>query len=241
VTEGHNDYGTGFGSYCLANNYNGPSYACAPQDGTGYEGLSFWARDPALPLDSVPGVVLTNFVGGRPPADAGPIRIVDSGYYDATVYTTGTTQAPFIPKTTTKGVTIFFDDQHSTTLAVPYGPTGNLKPTDPQYLPNACDPPMMMGTCYVSTMDPTGASSTSGSGCVPLPNWCGNSFTRTLTLTDQWQLYLLPFTSFKQEALPNRSSEGPDPARIFTFGMRFPKEAVAEVWLSNLAFYRKKQ
>jgi len=242
VTVGHNDYGSGFGSYCLNNNYadNGAgSYPCTPQDGSDFEGLSFWARNPALPLDSVPGQVITHYIltdglpdGGIPPGST----IVDSGYYDASVLAVGTPQGPFMPTVTNKGVTVYFDDKHSSTLALNFNMNRGTKPE----ILDPCILPPMQRTCTTTT-DNMGNTTTAGSGCVPLPGQCGNSFTRTLQLTDQWQLYLLPFRSFDQDAFPNRATEDVDRKTIFTFGMRFPKEAVAEVWMSKLRFYRKKQ
>jgi hypothetical protein len=59
-------------------------------------------------------------------------------------------------------------------------------------------------------------------------------------LSDHWQFYTLPFSSFGQDLQPSRTTEPVDPATIFTFGMRMPKEAVTEVWISSLGFYRKK-
>jgi hypothetical protein len=247
VTAGHNDYGSGFGSYCLNNNYadNGAgSYPCTAQDGTGFEGISFWARDPALPLDSVPGQVITHYVvsdglpeaglpdGGLPPGST----IVDSGYYDASVLAIGTSQGPFTPTATTKGVTVYFDDKHSSNLALNFNMNAGTKPL----ISDPCILPPVQRTCS-TTVDSNGYATTAGSGCVPLPRQCGNSFSRIITLTNQWQLYLLPFSDFNQDSFPNRAEEDVDPSTIFTFGMRFPKEAVAEVWISKLRFYRKKQ
>jgi len=250
ATAGHNDYGSGFGSYCLANNYadNGlGSYPCTPQDASGYEGFSFWARNLPLPLARVPGEVTTNVIldGGIPESSIAPDgsliqpdggKLVYSPFYEAGVLSVSTPQGPFNPTTISPGVTVFFDDKHSSTLALTFNMNRGTKPE----ILDTCILPPMQRTC-TTTVDTMGNTTTAGSGCVPAPNQCGNSFTRTLQLTEQWQLYLLPFRSFNQDAFPNRAAEDVDPATIFTFGMRFPKEAVAEVWLSKLSFYRKKQ
>jgi hypothetical protein len=256
ATEGHNDYGSGFGAYCLGGNYvalSGPLntlYPCTPQDATGYDGFAFWARDPALPMDHMPGEVIKRVLldhilpdgevpeGGLPEGGT----LTSSSYYDATLLATGTDQGPFNPTVTNKSVSIFFDDSHSTDSAFNFNNNAVDAGAYDRIIPNPCTQPApSMGQC-ITTVDPnTGNTTTGGSGCVPLPNQCGNSYTRTLILTDGWQLYLLPFDSFKQDALPNRTDQPIDTANIFTFGMRFPKEAVAEVWISNLGFYRKKQ
>jgi hypothetical protein len=249
VSAGHNDYGSGFGSYCLGGNYamldpNTYVYPCTAQDATGYEGFSFWARNPPLPLGHVPGQVISRVIldSGIPEAGApdGDI-ITDSGYYDAPILTYGTDQGPFKPTYTTKGVTVAFDDRHSSTLASTFNTVVEEAGVGSEISGPCLQAPPSMGTC-ITTVDPnTGSTTTGGSGCVPLPNQCGNSFTRTLALTDQWQLYLLPFTSFKQDILPNRTIEDIDLSTIFTFGFRIPKEAVTEIWITKLGFYRKKQ
>jgi hypothetical protein len=266
VSAGHNDYGSGFGSYCLANNYfmltgtttvitpMGPMeqpttlYPCTAQDATGYEGIAFWARNPPMHLDHVPGQFLTHvrFDAAVPDADIPP----EAGYTDfgpdATAVRAeevfGTPQGPFDPSATTPGVTVYFDDAHTSEIAFNYNQTARSLKVPEMVIPNSCDrASVSMGSC-VTTLDPnTGTTTMAGSGCVPLPNQCGNSYTRTLQLTHEWQLYLLPFTSFKQDLLPNRSTLPQDLAHVFTFGVRLPKEAVAEIWITNLGFYRKKQ
>lgn len=255
ATEGHNDYGSGFGAYCFGNNYGvvqgdaGMLYPCNPQSAIGYEGFAFWARDPALPLSAMPGQVLTHvLIDASPPGGSGPPEAGFTLYHDGqeagvpyeAVETFGTPQGPFTPAYTTKGVTVYFDDALTTQTALNFNNVANQVHSD-QLIPDTCmQAPPSMGSC-VTTQDPnTGTTTMTGAGCVPVPGQCGNSYTRTLTLTDDWRLYLLPFSSFLQDALPNRHDGPMDLAHIFTFGVRFPKESVAEVWISKLGFYRKK-
>lgn len=56
-------------------------------------------------------------------------------------------------------------------------------------------------------------------GAVPGENDCGNGFQRVLTVTERWELHLLPFSSFSQEALPNRRLQGIDSSALY--GMNF--------------------
>jgi hypothetical protein len=108
-------------------------------------------------------------------------------------------------------------------------------------IPNPCTVPASSANNLCQTItDSMGVMTQVGSGCMVVPNQCGDSFTRTLTLTDQWHLYLLPFSTFGQSITPSRTSEPPDVATIFTFAMRMAKESVDEVWIARLGFYRKK-
>jgi len=72
------------------------------------------------------------------------------------------------------------------------------------------------------------------------PGTCGNSFQRVLTLTEQWQLVFLPFKSFYQELKPNAISGAMDVAHINGIVLRPAKEANVELWIDDIAFYKKK-
>jgi hypothetical protein len=72
------------------------------------------------------------------------------------------------------------------------------------------------------------------------PGTCGNSFQRVLTLTSQWQLHILPFGSFYQDLKPNLSPDGVDPSHINGLTIRTAKEASVELWVDDIAFYRRK-
>jgi hypothetical protein len=72
------------------------------------------------------------------------------------------------------------------------------------------------------------------------PGTCGNSFQYTLTVTNDWRLYAIPFKSFFQERKPNMSPNGLDPTHINGFSFRIPKEFGIELWLDDVALFRKK-
>lgn len=72
------------------------------------------------------------------------------------------------------------------------------------------------------------------------PGTCGNSFQYVLRLTETWQLYLIPFSAFFQELKPNMSPNGMDPAHINGLTFRAAKEANIDVWIDDIAFYRRK-
>lgn len=73
------------------------------------------------------------------------------------------------------------------------------------------------------------------------PGTCGNSFQRVLSLSEEWQLVLLPFNSFYQELKPNMIKGAMDVAHINGFSLRPAKEATVEIWLDDIAFYKKKK
>jgi hypothetical protein len=72
------------------------------------------------------------------------------------------------------------------------------------------------------------------------PGTCGNSFQRVLQVTEQWQLYLLPFSSFYQDLKPNMSPNGLNPRHINGMTFRASKEATLEIWIDDVALYKRK-
>jgi hypothetical protein len=70
------------------------------------------------------------------------------------------------------------------------------------------------------------------------PRACGNIFYRTLFLTSDWRLYLLPFSTFHQKPAPSRRVDGLDTSGIFNLTIRPVKEAVAEFWIAHLSWYK---
>jgi hypothetical protein len=75
-------------------------------------------------------------------------------------------------------------------------------------------------------------------GELPAANDCGNAFQRVVTVTRDWQLYLIPFESFQQQAQPNRIPTGLDPAGIYQFTFNIPKDSIVELWIDDLGVYR---
>jgi hypothetical protein len=73
---------------------------------------------------------------------------------------------------------------------------------------------------------------------VPAANECGNLFRAAVTTTNDWQLYLLPWSSLYQDTLPNRNPGGIDAADIRLLQISIPIGATVELWLDDIAFYR---
>lgn len=96
------------------------------------------------------------------------------------------------------------------------------------------------------------AVSTSGAATRPvLPNECGNGYTATMLVTSEWAFYTVPFGRFQQDPKPNRvpnellTKVGNVPGtglltqELLQLILRMPKEARTELWLDNIAYYRR--
>ena len=73
---------------------------------------------------------------------------------------------------------------------------------------------------------------------LPGPMDCGNDFRRIIAVSEEWQLYRLPFSTFTQDDLPNRQPGGMDTSGIYLFGFVIPKESTIRLELDDIAFYR---
>ncbi len=63
-------------------------------------------------------------------------------------------------------------------------------------------------------------------------------FTLPIVLSDEWQLYTIPFSAFKEPALPNREPNGLDVSALMSFTISVPKEEQLEQWIDDLGFNR---
>jgi hypothetical protein len=74
------------------------------------------------------------------------------------------------------------------------------------------------------------------------PYCCGNNFTYySLQTTGQWAFYTLPWSSFHQLAQPTRRPHGFDPQTVFQFLITVPKEAHLSLWIHDIGFYRTRR
>jgi hypothetical protein len=99
-------------------------------------------------------------------------------------------------------------------------------------------PPSEIGTadCYNGGVD----APPSGGARVPLENECGNQFHTWITTTETWQLFLIPWDELVQWPCPNRLQGGIDRADIAKFEIKFKQGTRYEIWLDNIAFYRRR-
>ena len=146
------------------------------------------------------------------------------------------------PGNTTKGFTLLLDDPNTSNSTTSPGNCVNYGTSN--------DP---SGSNNQTPMGPDGTPiSTSGSATFsPYPEACGNSYSVVMLVTGEWAFYTIPFSRFQQDAKPNRVPN----ERLTTVGtvpgtalltdqlrnliIRFSKEANAELWIDNLAFYKK--
>jgi hypothetical protein len=144
------------------------------------------------------------------------------------------------PGNTTKGFTVALDDANTAVVSN----IGNCK-----YYGPGSSQTQQAGTAYVDGQ----SVSTSSTVTRPTnPDECGNMYNAIELVTSDWAFYTIPFGRFQQDPKPNRvpnavlTKVGNAPGtalltdQILTLLIRFPKEAVAELWIDNLAFYRKK-
>lgn len=145
------------------------------------------------------------------------------------------------PGNTTKWFTWLLDDPNTVRYGLPE--MGNCKT---YALPDGGPP---TGTIYdPATNMPISGTTTSA----PPPDACGNGYSVPVVVTADWRYYTIPFASFKQAATPNRvpntalmeTGTAKDSSlitsKLVNLILRMPKEAEMELWLDDLAFYRKK-
>jgi hypothetical protein len=145
------------------------------------------------------------------------------------------------PGNSTKGFTILLDDDNTVALE---GNNYNCKPLD------ADAGIQMQGG---GSIDPSTGTIISGStSAAPLPDQCGNDYSVAMLVTDEWRFYTIPFGEFQQANKPNRvpnaaltnvgnvAGTGLLTSKLRLLLLRVPKEAEMELWIDNLAFYKKK-
>lgn len=117
-------------------------------------------------------------------------------------------------------------------------------PNDPTDYFLSCEPPPQdaaeLGGSAVEISAGTSdvAIGSSITGRVPREGECGNQFRRVVSVSERWEFYTLPFEEFAQDPYPNRSPGGIDSSSIRGFQLGFPKEAVVELYLDEVNFYR---
>jgi len=191
---GNNYWGAGFADW-QHNEKSGEA------DGTGYEGISFWARSPGntdktflLRVDDD-----QTFVTQRPAPDGGALPAAIAGDQD-------------------------LDGD------------GFLGPGDIA-IDTKCQlpPAQKLGdpACYYGGVQAPDAVTR-----VPKPGECGNPFHTYVTTTEDWQLYLLPWSRLGQWPCPNRLDGGIDPAHIRKIEVRLDQGTNYDIWLDDIQFYR---
>jgi len=73
---------------------------------------------------------------------------------------------------------------------------------------------------------------------VPKAGECGNAFHTYVTTTEDWQLFLLPWSRLVQWPCPNRLAGGIDPSTIRKIEVRLKQGTHYDIWLDDIQFYR---
>jgi hypothetical protein len=212
---GHNFWGAGFGDW-------GHNPDTGRADGEGYEGISFWVRSEPntettfmLNVDDGRTIVLPpelpDCVSADGQADAG--SAMDCPPPDALPVATDADQ-----------------DLDGDGFVGP----GDIARGTRCRLP----PPQELGdaACYNGGINPPAAATR-----VPEPDECGNAFHVVIHTTTEWQFVRIPFQDLVQWPCPNRLDGGIDPADIAKFEVLFDQGTHYDVWIDNIAFYRKKR
>jgi hypothetical protein len=99
-------------------------------------------------------------------------------------------------------------------------------------------PPQELGTavCYSGGTD----SPPSGGVRVPEADECGNQFHTWINTTETWQLYLIPWRDLAQWPCPNRVQDGIRRNEIVKFEIKFKQGMTYDLWLDNIALYRRR-
>ncbi len=178
------------------------------------------------------------FVGFSSPACGGPdggTPVSPATYVDASPVRRICPSGARNPRETTKGLTLELTDLHSDDDPC----ATNVGCVHWSADARVSDNPSTGGT---GTVQP---GSSVGSAWPPA-NACGNfpSASTVILTSGNWQLYTIPFSSFHQAFQPDKSH--PVRVRLSASIARFTnsgskKEAVVDLWITNLGFYRTKR
>lgn len=193
---GHNEYGVGFGDW--AHNAE-----ISRANGTGYDGISFWARSPGN-------------------TDKTFMLYVDDGR--TIVFPPAPPEGGGLPEATSADRDLDGDG---------FVGAGDVARGTRCRLPP--DASLSRPACYYGGSLPPATATR-----VPEPDECGNQFHTYVTTTEDWQLYLLPWSQLKQWPCPNRLDGGIDPADIAQLQIKLVQGSNYDIWLDNIAFYRRR-
>lgn len=185
---GHNFYGSGYGDW----EHNDPSRRA---DGTGYSGISFWAR-----------------------AERG-------------------SEKQFLLSADDGRTLVLTPEDPATAMGQDLNGDGQIGPGD-IVAGTSCrlPPPAQLGEAVCYSGDVGGP--TSSGARVPGVDECGNAFHTRVTLSDSWQLVLIPFRDLVQWPCPNRLEGGIEPGDLAKLEIKLLQGATYDFWVDDFAFYR---
>lgn len=225
---GHHFWGAGFGEWA----HNAPT---ARANGTDYEGISFWARSPR----NVEKTFLFGVDDGRTMIDSpdepplpdecvcGPVVMGPMCEPNAEQCAHREAILRCRPSVLDQGGNQDLDGDGC------IGP-GDIAAGTRCRLPPSSD--VGSANCYNGGVE----APPSGGARVPLANECGNQFHTWITTTETWQLFRIPFEELVQWPCPNRLAGGIDVTDIAKFEIKAKQGMTYEIWLDNIAFYRRR-
>jgi hypothetical protein len=204
---GENFWGAGFADW-------GHNDEGARQDGSAFDGISFWARSPRnFEKTFLFGIDDPNTIIDPPnvpdPPDTDPVQA----------------KCRPLPKAGPMDQDLDGD--------------GCIGPGDIADGTNCRLPPSSeIGTavCYNGSVD----SPPSGGARVPVADECGNQFHTWITTSETWQLFLIPWSDLVQWPCPNRVEGGFDRAHFAKFEIKVKQGMRYQIWFDNLAFYKRR-
>jgi hypothetical protein len=219
--EGHNFWGAGFGDY----EHNAANVRA---DGSGYEGISFWARSARNAEKSF----VFNVDDGRTmlnPPD--PCAVVDPPRECSTEPNSAAEPSKCMTEFGLLAVATASDQDLDGDGCV--GP-GDIASGSQCRLP----PPEDLGdaACYNGGVNQPSSAGTR----VPAADECGNAFHTLVTTTARWQLFIIPWSDLVQWPCPNRLRGGIDRTDIAKFEIKFLQGTRYELWIDDIAFYRRR-
>jgi len=113
----------------------------------------------------------------------------------------------------------------------------SAKTVEATRLPTDCTLPSADGTVIRMQTQDEGSTLITSTG-VPDRTDCGNEFSVDLFTSYEWQLYLIPWTDFHQNAFPNREPKGLNPTAIYQFAGRAVREVSTALRTTDWQFYR---
>jgi hypothetical protein len=223
VSYGNNYWGSGFGDWGL----NSTPAIGKDDQGISFQGISFWARSAAR---SDKTFLLS--------VDDDQTFKTSASASDASTLPDGGILPPGVIRKANQGDQDLDGDGFlgpgdiaSGTYINPNHPDAPPRPMSVCRLP----PPQSIGdpACYYG-----GTQAPDAVTRVPEPGECGNSFHTWITVTEDWQLFLVPWSQLVQWPCPNRVAGGIHTEPIRGFQVKLMQGTHYELWLDDISFYR---
>ena len=235
----HNDWGSAFGFW-------GPNSAAAAIDGSGWDGLAIWAKAAPNTTRAV-NIELSDRYGSQ-------TATITEPQVGEQVGTCVPVPDQYLPHDSqTFHICTKIDDEDA--------PSGyrvecqdldfdEVQAVDSTYICYEVDGQVECGTYEIPEAVRLGAQQqqcvedaegnrSCGDSQVAGPHDCNNAFARPFEFSTRWELHLLPFDSFYQDAQPNRRPSGMETSAIHLIALPVPRGAELDVLIDDITLYRR--